>query len=663
MAPKSPKSQQKTKTKAGKFLSGIANTAKTIIKKVGAGSQTASLQATTLPGAGKVFTGNTPNQQAKSAREQAIIAPKGKRTVSFGKPKGAPLPAGTTRGNLVNQSISSGGQSSNSSGNVPMRNDAQRNNSYGDPIAEGFGGINTASNESQGTSVNGRQTVGTPTTPVVNAQDIAGTKRPDLAGTNPDDYLIDYSSTIPGLQQQTDLQKAESESESITDKWLKNMSQTPDIAGIESKIRNQLGIEQKQQEVNSLQGQLNAIVAQGQQNQLRVVGQGRGIPEAILGGQQAQFARETAIASLPVSAQLEAAQGNLEMANESLDRLFKIYSDQAQNEYNAKNRMFEVMSSISDKKVQRLFEEKKIENERAYQEKRDLYKEQNDYAKMALSNGQASLSAKISKLDYKSATFKDDLAKLQSQLRDPVQKAQLEKLNMEIAALAGQQEGSNDDLMAYASRYAESGTLPNPSELKLSGLSVGQVTLFAKQIPKTKGAVVAIQTGTKPTNVSAEAEKDFQKLYNITEMTKRLKELDKKRVGGIISGVTGKVFGSEDQGEYLTLRKAIVDEMSRMQSGAALTPEEIAVYNDYLPGRYSESFGLGRDSYKKITSFETAMNQKLNNRLANNGLSIYGYSTLKVPGDTAPYRTVGEIIDVKGVNYRVLPDGTLTDIL
>ena len=441
------------------------------------------------------------------------------------------------------------------------------------------------------------------------------------------------------------------------------MSQTPDIAGIESKIRNQLGIEQKQQEVNSLQGQLNAIVAQGQQNQLRVVGQGRGIPEAILGGQQAQFARETAIASLPVQAQLEAAQGNLEMANESLDRLFKIYSDQAQNEYNAKNRMYEVMSSISDKKVQRLFEEKKIENERAYQEKRDLYKEQNDYAKMALSNGQASLSAKISKLDYKSATFKDDLAKLQSQLRDPVQKAQLEKLNMEIAALAGQQEGSNDDLMAYASRYAESGTLPNPSELKLSGLSVGQVTLFAKQIPKTKGAVVAIQTGTKPTSVSAEAEKDFQKLYNITEMTKRLKELDKKRVGGIISGVTGKVFGSEDQGEYLTLRKAIVDEMSRMQSGAALTPEEIAVYNDYLPGRYSESFGLGRDSYKKITSFETAMNQKLNNRLANNGLSIYGYSTLKVPGDTAPYRTVGEIIDVKGVNYRVLPDGTLTDIL
>ena len=151
---------------------------------------------------------------------------------------------------------------------------------------------------------------------MVNAQDIAGTKRPDLAGTNPDDYLIDYSSTIPGLQPQTDLQKAESESESITDKWLKNMSQTPDIAGIESKIRNQLVIEQKQQEVNSLQGQLNAIVAQGQQNQLRVVGQGRGIPEAILGGQQAQFARETAIASLPVSAQLEAAQGNLEMANE-----------------------------------------------------------------------------------------------------------------------------------------------------------------------------------------------------------------------------------------------------------------------------------------------------------------------------------------------------------
>lgn len=446
-----------------------------------------------------------------------------------------------------------------------------------------------------------------------------------------------------------------------------NQIERPSSADAYLKAQRETDILRKQQAVNDLSGQLNAIVNKGQASQLSLIGQGRGIPEAIIGGQQAQIGRETAIAALPIQAQLQAAQGNLEMANDNLDTLFKMYSDDAKNEYEYKREVKKAIYDHASAKEKRALELKDKLDERAYQETKDLQKEARAFASEALKNGQASLGAKFSTLaqNVNSPTYQEDLANLVSKLKDPVQTAQLRKLNAEITKLDAENNqsnvnGVNEDLTAYASQYSDTGKLPSPAELKLSNLSVGQVTAMAKQIPKNKGAVVSIQTGTKSNSISAEAEKDFQKLYNVTEMTKRLKELDKKRVGGLVSGAVGKIFGSEDQGEYLTLRKAIVDEMSRMQSGAALTPDEIAVYNDYLPGRYSETFGLGRDSYKKIGSFETAMNQKLQNRLSNNGLSIYGYS--KVPVGNV-LRTVGEIVDVGGVNYRVLPDGTLTDIL
>ena len=45
--------------------------------------------------------------------------------------------------------------------------------------------------------------------------------------------------------------------------------------------QNESGILQKQERSNQLQGQLNEVVSRGQANQLAVVGQGRGIPEAI----------------------------------------------------------------------------------------------------------------------------------------------------------------------------------------------------------------------------------------------------------------------------------------------------------------------------------------------------------------------------------------------
>jgi len=141
-------------------------------------------------------------------------------------------------------------------------------------------------------------------------------------------------------------------------------------------------------------------------------------------------------------------------------------------------------------------------------------------------------------------------------------------------------------------------------------------------------------------------------------MVEKLEEQDKERWTGVIPGVFGKIFGSSDQGSYLTTRKAIVDEIARMQTGAALTIDEHGFYNDYLPGRFAEPFGLGRDSSAQIADFKALMNEKLQNSLNNNSLSVYGYS--KIPLGEEEY-TVGEIITNEyGQRGIVQPDGNIT---
>lgn len=384
---------------AGIVGSAIAGAAKNI-KKIGAGKQSANaLQATTLPGAGNVFTGNTPQQKAKQAREQAIVA-QGKKTYS----KGVALPAGTKSGKLPGQIISTGTTTQNTSGgfsNVPMRNDAQRNNSYGEPIAEGLGGINTASNQQAGTTTLGRQTTGTPTTSVVNAQDIAGTQRMTFP-TVEDTFIPTITPLTPLEQQESALQN---ESQNNFQSYLNSFAPPPSQEDAYNRAQQQAGTIQKQQVVNELTGKLNSIVAQGQQNQLSVVGQGRGIPEAILGGQQAQFARETAIQALPVQAQLSAAQGDLEAAEQNLNTLFKIYSDDATNRYNYKKGINEAIYKFTDSQTQSKLQALQKKQDREYEQQQADIKMREDLAIVAAKNGAPSavLSKITSATDFSSA--------------------------------------------------------------------------------------------------------------------------------------------------------------------------------------------------------------------------------------------------------------------
>lgn len=146
-------------------------------------------------------------------------------------------------------------------------------------------------------------------------------------------------------------------------------------------------IAQKQQAVNDYTSQLNTIVANRDANVLKVEGQGRGITETIIGGQQAQINKEAAIAALPVQAQLAAAQGNLEMAQSHLETMFKLKSADATAQYNYKTKLLDSVYNFASGIEKSKLDDLKVKEERTYQEKQTFIKAQQAALSNALGQG------------------------------------------------------------------------------------------------------------------------------------------------------------------------------------------------------------------------------------------------------------------------------------
>lgn len=130
--------------------------------------------------------------------------------------------------------------------------------------------------------------------------------------------------------------------------------------------RQESGLDAAQKIANEENAKLQAVIKQGQANQLSVVGQGRGIPEAIIGGQQAQFARETAIQALPIQASLEAAQGNLAAATATFEKLFSAKQQDAQNKLSYGFKVIDTISQFASDRDKVKLDYVKLQEQRKY---------------------------------------------------------------------------------------------------------------------------------------------------------------------------------------------------------------------------------------------------------------------------------------------------------
>ena len=154
------------------------------------------------------------------------------------------------------------------------------------------------------------------------------------------------------------------------------------------KIMKEVGLTQALKEQQKLANQISAITAQkeAQLLQLRGVAGAEGVTEAVYGGQQAQIERETAIKLLPLTAQYEAASGNVQAAKELVANFIA-------DENNYQSRLYQHQQSIYNKvwdyatdQQKTALEEKRRKEDRQYQMEKDFRSEQNKLAELDIEN-------------------------------------------------------------------------------------------------------------------------------------------------------------------------------------------------------------------------------------------------------------------------------------
>ncbi len=193
----------------------------------------------------------------------------------------------------------------------------------------------------------------------------------------------------------------------------------PNTSDIYNSLPEKTTFENAQQNVSNLTAQLNTITAKSQADQLSVTGQGRGVPEAIIGGQQAEIAKEAAINALPVQAQLAAAQGNLQLAQDHLDTVFKLRAADAQSQYEYQTKLVDSVFDFANKSEQRRLDDLKATTASNLSRVNNSLNFAQSLSANATKNGQVDIAAALTKLappDPSSNTFSQDLVKYNNQV-------------------------------------------------------------------------------------------------------------------------------------------------------------------------------------------------------------------------------------------------------
>lgn len=185
------------------------------------------------------------------------------------------------------------------------------------------------------------------------------------------------------------------------------------------KMEKQAGIKRMQEEVNQYSGTLNSIVANRDAAMLSLEDQGRGQTSGFIGGEQGRINREAAIAALPVQAQLASAQGNLEVAQARLDKLFTIHQQDVKAQYDFKVGVVNSLYQFMDKQETNRANQLIAKEGQKYQEKQNNINYLRSLSSMAIQTGQQGLISKLGAIDPNSPTFEQDVAAIQSQMRLP----------------------------------------------------------------------------------------------------------------------------------------------------------------------------------------------------------------------------------------------------
>lgn len=312
----------------------------------------------------------------------------------------------------VPKTIGAGGRSSSSSGLSTFSN--------GTNPSIKFGGATPSSSFSIGSSsVSSSPSVSVPSAP--SYMNVSPVSNAGLTSALDNTQAYDPASglIVPAPTDTTAASDAEKRKKDFED--LMDMQPTKDSVYDDREVkRQQQEVRDRQQEVNNYTAQLNNIVAKQNADllNLRGIGAAEGVTETVYGGQAATINREAAIKALPIQAQVAAAQGNLDLAQDYLSELIMIKKDQIDADFEYNMTRFEALSGFLTKEEKITMDKMAKDEERAYNQAQNNLDLQNEWSKTAITNGQNHLVSRINALSVGDPNFQEKLGQIVAGIQD-----------------------------------------------------------------------------------------------------------------------------------------------------------------------------------------------------------------------------------------------------
>ena len=250
--------------------------------------------------------------------------------------------------------------------------------------------------------------------PVINPANV-----PTMNGINPNAgvgaFTAEVAQTVPPAANTT-----------IEDDFTKKLAEmgTVNPMEIQANLEKQKGLEEKRMVANNLANQINALNAEAQVAKQTLESQagGKDVTTAFLGKQQQEIDRQLSIKSLPLTAQYQAALGDFQAAQSSVDKLFASTLAYEESKINKKYKDIEFAYQFATAKEKRELDAVK-EKTRVSENNATI---QRDAIKSIITNGlklaeaanDTKSAGQILALDQTSPDFQTKLAVITSGIKD-----------------------------------------------------------------------------------------------------------------------------------------------------------------------------------------------------------------------------------------------------
>jgi hypothetical protein len=327
-------------------------------------------------------------------------------------------------------------------------------------------------------------------------------------------------------------------------------------------LAEQQGLTKTQQEVNDLTAQLNAMSAETQASQLSTVGQGRGIPQAIIGGQQTQLERERAIRALPISAALNAAQGRLSAAQDNINTILTLTQKDNEAKYQYQKDQINYALQFADAEQKAQLEERKAQLDAEKANMEQFNKTTQTYINAAISAGDYKTAGALA-----AAQNYDELSRLANEIKN---------VNQDLQFISGTDNQPSGYFNKKTGTFTSLGGKTTPSTT-VSGLSPEQSSdPFIGKLLSTKGGKPLTDTSIQ------KIDKGLTVLGQLGVLQTNIKDVS---TGPIVGLFKGKNPWDTNAQTIKAQLNAIVPNLARGVYGevGVLTDNDIKTYAQTLP--------------------------------------------------------------------------------